>query len=56
MWGIVALVVQLGGFFVTRLVLPSLPERSKRATIAAAIFLAGLSLALGILNAACMTG
>jgi putative membrane protein len=55
-WGIIALVVQLGGFLVARLVLPNLPEAIDEGHVADAIFLAGLSLALGILNAACMAG
>ena len=55
-WGIIALVVQLGGFIVARLVMPRLPEHIGNGNIAVAIFLAGLSLALGILNAACMAG
>ena len=55
-WGIIALVVQLGGFLVARLVLPNLPEAIDDGHIADAIFLAGLSLALGVLNAACMAG
>jgi putative membrane protein len=55
-WGIVALVVQLGGVLVTRLVLPRLPRAIEEGNHAAATFLAGLSLSLGILNAACMTG
>ena len=55
-WGIIALVVQLGGFLVARLVLPNLPEAIDEGHIADAIFLAGLSLALGVLNAACMAG
>ena len=55
-WGIIALVVQLGGFLVTRLVLPRLPQAIEEGNLAAATFLAGLSLSLGILNAACMTG
>jgi putative membrane protein len=55
-WGIIALVVQLGGFLVARMVLPNLPEAIDEGHIADAIFLAGLSLALGVLNAACMAG
>jgi len=55
-WGIIALVVQLGGFLVARVVLPKLPEAIEKGHIADAIFLAGLSLALGVLNAACMAG
>jgi putative membrane protein len=55
-WGIVALVVQLGGFLAARMVLPNLPEAIQRGNHADAIFLAGLALALGILDAACMAG
>jgi putative membrane protein len=55
-WGIVALVVQLGGFLVARLVLPDLPRAIEGGNIAGAIFLAGVSLSLGILDAACMAG
>ena len=55
-WGIIALVVQLGGFMVARMVLPNLPEAIEAGHMADAIFLGGLSLTLGILNAACMAG
>jgi putative membrane protein len=55
-WGVIALVVQLGGFLAARMVLPNLPEAIAAGHIADAIFLAGLSLSLGILNAACMAG
>jgi putative membrane protein len=55
-WGIVALVVQLGGFLVTRIVLPHLPETIAAGNVANGILLAGVSLSLGILNAACMSG
>jgi putative membrane protein len=55
-WGIVALVVQLGGFLVARALLPHLPQAIEAGNIADGIFLAGLSLALGILDAACMAG
>jgi putative membrane protein len=55
-WGVIALVVQLGGFLVARMVLPHLPQAIEDGNIADAVFLAGLSLALGILDAACMAG
>ena len=55
-WGIIALVVQLGGFLTARAVLPHLPQAIEAGNIADAVFLAGLSLALGILDAACMAG
>ncbi|HKS87826.1 MAG TPA: DUF350 domain-containing protein [Stellaceae bacterium] len=55
-WGIVALVIQVGGFLVARLVLPHLPQAIAEGNVADAVFLAGLSLSLGILDAACMAG
>ena len=55
-WGIVALVVQLAGFLVVRLVLPHLPQAIEDGNIASAVLLAGVSVSLGILNAACMAG
>ena len=55
-WGIVALVVQLCGYVVVRLVLPHLPQAIEDGNIADAVFLAGVSLSLGILTAACMAG
>ena len=55
-WGVIALAVQLGGFMVARLVLPHQPQAIAQGSVADAIFLAGLSLALGILDAACMAG
>jgi putative membrane protein len=55
-WGIIAMVVQLGGFMVARMVLPHLPQAIEQGGVSDAIFLADLSLALGILDAACMAG
>jgi len=55
-WGIVAMVVQLGGFLAARSILPRLPQAIESCNVADAIFLAALSLALGILDAACMAG
>ena len=55
-WGFVALIVQLGGFFAARLLLPHLPRAIEGGNIADAIFLAGLSVSVGILDAACMAG
>jgi putative membrane protein len=55
-WGVVALIVQLIGFVVARMVLPHLPQAIEDGNIADAVLLAGISLALGILTAACMAG
>lgn len=55
-WGSIALIVQIAGFLVCRVVFPGLPRAIADGQVAEAIFLAGLSLALGILDAACMVG
>jgi putative membrane protein len=55
-WGVVALAIQIGGFIVARLVLPHLPQAIANGNVSDAIFLGGLSLSLGILDAACMAG
>jgi len=55
-WGVVALVVQMGGFLLARAVLPHLPQAIDDGNVADAVFLAGLSLALGLLTAACLWG
>jgi putative membrane protein len=55
-WGVIALVIQIAGFMVARLILPHLPQAIEDGSVSDAIFLAGLSLALGILDAACMAG
>jgi putative membrane protein len=55
-WGLIALIVQLGGFVAARMVLPHLSRAIEQGNVSDAIFLAGLSLSLGILDAACMSG
>jgi putative membrane protein len=55
-WGIIALAVQLAGFASARTILPHLAQAIADGNIADAIFLAGLSVALGILTAGCMSG
>ncbi len=54
-WGIVALIVQLGTFFVARFVFHDLVARIERGEMSTALYLLFISLAVGILNAACMT-
>jgi uncharacterized membrane protein YjfL (UPF0719 family) len=49
-------VIQLGGFSLARLLLPHLAEAIEQGSIADSIFLAGLSVSLGLLDAACMAG
>lgn len=55
-WGFIAMVIQLGGFLVARLLMPHLPEAVSAGRVSDAAFLAGLSVSLGILDAACMAG
>jgi putative membrane protein len=55
LWGIVALVVQIATFFIVRLLIRDLPARIERGEIASGIFVAALSMAVGVLNAASMT-
>ena len=54
-WSAVALVAQLVAYGVTRLILPRLTVDVHEGKVASAVFLAALSIAVGILNAAAMT-
>lgn len=54
-WGTVALVVQWGTFLAARILFAGLPRRITEGENAAGIAVAGLSIAVGLLNAACMT-
>jgi putative membrane protein len=54
-WGLVALAIQALTFLVVRVFLGHLAERIAADERGPAIFLAGISLGVGILNAACMT-
>lgn len=55
-WGVIALFVQLGGYFCSRLIFPGLAHAIAKGQVSEAIFLASLSLSLGLLTAACMAG
>lgn len=54
-WGLIALVVQLLAYGAGRLLLPDLARAIPAGQVATGVFLGALSLAVGILNAACMT-
>ncbi|MDP5293301.1 DUF350 domain-containing protein [Oceanimonas sp. CHS3-5] len=55
-WGIVALVAQLLAFAIVRLVfLPKVAERINDGQVSAGAVVGGLSVAVGLLNAACIT-
>ncbi len=54
-WGLVALIVQVLTFLMLRVLLRQLPERIAQGEMAVGIFAAASAIAVGILNAACMT-
>lgn len=54
-WGLVALLIQLLAYLAARLLLPGLAHDIPAGKAATGVFLGALSLAIGILNAACMT-
>ncbi|MEQ8247544.1 MAG: DUF350 domain-containing protein [Alphaproteobacteria bacterium] len=54
-WGVVALVLQLGTFFVIDRLLRGLPQRIEEGQVASAIFLAASKLAVAIVTAAALT-
>ncbi|HEV8519096.1 MAG TPA: DUF350 domain-containing protein [Burkholderiales bacterium] len=54
MWGAIALLVQLLVYAAARRMLPDLAHRIPEGSVAHGIFLGALSLAGGLLNAACM--
>lgn len=56
-WATLAGLIQIVAFWaVRRIVLPDVSARIERGEISAALYLLTISLAVGILNAACMTG
>lgn len=54
-WGAIAAVVQLLAYLLTRFALPQLVQDIPAGRMAPAIFLAVVSLTVGLINAACMT-
>lgn len=54
-WSAVALVAQLAAYGVTRLILPTLSKDVDDGKVASGIFLAAMSVGIGLLNAAAMT-
>ncbi|MBK3507790.1 DUF350 domain-containing protein [Pseudomonas sp. MF6747] len=54
-WAVIAAVVQLLAFLLTSLVLKGTSERIKNGELAAGIYVAAVSISVGMLNAACMT-
>ena len=54
-WGVVALAVQVLVYFLVRRLLPQLNDHIPENRVAPAVLLAAMSLAAGIINAACLT-
>ena len=54
-WAGVALVAQLVAYGATRLILPQLSSDVNEGKVAPAVFLAAVSICIGLLNAAAMT-
>jgi len=54
-WAAIAIVVQIVVYLVVRLVLPGIVRHIPEGRVGAGVFLGAVSLAAGILNAACMT-
>jgi putative membrane protein len=54
-WGFIALLIQVGTFVAVRIIFPSIVSDIPHNQLSKGIFLGIISLAVGILNAACMT-
>jgi putative membrane protein len=55
-WALLAGVIQVATFWIVRRVaLPDVSERIERGEVSTALYLLSISLAVGLLNAACMT-
>jgi len=55
LWALVAMAVQVGAFVAVKLIIPGIARDIAEAKTAQGIFLGALSLAVGVLNAACMS-
>ena len=54
-WSAIAMIVQIAVFAIARMLMPDLLKSIEAGQVAPAAMLASFSLAIGILNAACMT-
>ena len=55
LWALIAMTVQIAAFIVVKLLIPNIARDIAEGKTAQGFFLGALSLAVGILNAACMT-
>jgi putative membrane protein len=54
-WGVIAMVIQIGTFFAVRVFVANLSQRITNDEVSAGLFVALASLSVGAINAACMT-
>jgi putative membrane protein len=54
-WGVIAMVIQIGTFFAVRVFVANLSQRITNNEVSAGLFVALASLSVGAINAACMT-
>jgi putative membrane protein len=54
-WAVISLVVQLIAFLLVRAVIPAITKNVEEGQLASGVFLGAVAIALGLLNAACMT-
>ncbi|HGM8087269.1 TPA: DUF350 domain-containing protein [Pseudomonas aeruginosa] len=54
-WTVIAGAVQLLAFYIVHVLLKDLPQRIAKGDLAAALYVSGVSVAVGMLNSACMT-
>ncbi|HBP6526427.1 TPA: DUF350 domain-containing protein [Pseudomonas aeruginosa] len=54
-WTVIAGAVQLLAFYIVHVLLKDLPQRIAKGDMAAALYVAGVAVAVGMLNSACMT-
>lgn len=54
-WTVIAGAVQLLAFYIVHVLLKDLPQRIAKGDVAAALYVAGVAVAVGMLNSACMT-
>lgn len=55
LWGLIGLVVQLLAYFAASRILPGIAQDIPAGKVSQGVFLGALSIATGLLNAACMT-
>jgi len=55
LWALISLVVQLLAFVIARAMVPGISKNVEEGQLASGIFLGAIAIALGLLNAACMT-